>query len=242
MHLAASRTLLLCICLVGCSSAAGAQSAGYVAGALFADIRQFGGMTSQSPLLSDTSRDATGLGGSARVGTWVHPRWSLEVGVDLSSKTSTTERGPVIAIFPPVPPLELKSSASFASVTTMVGFHSPEGRRVRLGYRAGFSFVRARYTTEFPNFLLPPLFDDSVFADIGAISALFPRLSSLTIAPTSLTTIRNSGALILGIEAAIDLTSAIAVVPELRASTFSTAETGPGLFLIRPGVVVRWKF
>jgi hypothetical protein len=124
----------------------------------------------------------------------------------------------------------------------MVGFHSPEGRRVRLGYRAGFSFVRARYVTDFPNFPFPTFLEGSAFADIGIVSSPFPRSSSLTILPTTVTTMRNSGALTLGVEAAIDVTSAIAVVPELRASTLSVAEAGPGLFLIRPGVGMRWKF
>lgn len=68
-----------------------AQDTGYIAGAGFADIRLFGGTESRSPLFNeDASRDATGAGGSIRVGTWVHPRWTLEVGADVSSKTSTT--------------------------------------------------------------------------------------------------------------------------------------------------------
>ena len=248
MHLLVRCSLVLCtaVCLLVCASAASAQTIGYVGGTAFADIRQFGSISTRSPLLAeDGSRNTTAAGGSLRVGTWVHSRWTLEVGADLSSRTTSTTRGPVIAIFPPVPPLELKSSTSFASVTTMVGFHSPAGRRVRLGYRAGFSFVRATYINEFPSFTGLTIFDDGdpiawgFSGFTGLSSSDSPRVSSSV---TTVTTTRNSGALTLGVEAAIDLTAKISLVPELRASTFSTANSGPGVFLIRPGVGVRWKF
>jgi len=52
----------------------------------------------------------------------------------------------------------------------------------------------------------------------------------------------NTGALALGFESAIDLTRRLAVVPEVRALVFSAPNNGPGVFLIRPGVGVRWKF
>lgn len=225
-------------------STAFAQDTGYIAGAGFADIRLFGGTESRSPLFNeDASRDATGAGGSIRVGTWVHPRWTLEVGADVSSKTSTTVRGPVIAIFPPVPPLELKSSTSFVSVTTLVGFHSPAGRRVRLGYLAGFSFVRATYKNEYPSSSLAALLGGglSFLTFEGITIPTLPR-SSLTLPVSAFTDKRNAGALTLGFEAAIDLTPRIAIVPELRASTFSTSASGPSVFLVRPGISGRWKF
>ncbi len=46
--------------------------------------------------------------------------------------------------------------------------------------------------------------------------------------------------LVLGVEVAIDVVRHIAVVPELRAMTFSSVASGPGTFLIGPGVGVRW--
>jgi hypothetical protein len=206
---------------------ASAQTAGYIGGAVFADVRQFGGTIGQTPFVDDSmTQDATGVGGSVRVGTWLHPRWSLEAGLDLSSKTTHSFKGPVIAIFPPVPAVELKSSTGYTSVTTLLGFHSPEGRRVRLGYRAGFSFVRETLETDFPDFR-------SSLAGV-------PR-STLAVPTTSLTSKRNAGALTLGFDAAIDVTPRLAVVPEVRASTFSIG-AGPTVFLIRPGLSARWKF
>src|SRR5688572_22501321 len=199
-----SLVMFVALCLLACAGSASAQSVGYVAGSAFADIRQFGSTSTRTELpVEDVSRNATGVGGSIRAGTWLHPRWTIEVGADLSSKTSTTVRGPVIAIFPPVPPLEFTSSTSFASVTTMVGFHSPEGRRVRLGYLAGFSFVRVTYTTEFPSLPLGTIFDDDDFSlsFFEFRPASIPR-ASLLLPPTTVVTTRNSGALALGIEAA----------------------------------------
>ena len=227
-------------------SAALAQDSGYIAAAGFADIRLFGGTTSPSPLYNDdASRAATGAGGSIRVGTWVHPRWTLEVGADVTSQTTTTTRGPVIAIYPPVPPFEIKSSTSFVSVTTLVGFHSPAGRRVRLGYLAGFSFVRATYKNQYPSSSLAALIGGptsiSAFSFDGITIPTFPR-SSLTLPAYAFTEKRNAGALTLGFEAAIDLTRRIAIVPELRASTFAAPASGPSVFLVRPGVSGRWKF
>jgi hypothetical protein len=67
-----------------------------------------------------------------------------------------------------------------------------------------------------------------------------PR-STLAVPTTSLTSKRNAGALTLGFDAAIDVTPRLAVVPEVRASTFSIG-AGPTVFLIRPGLSARWKF
>lgn len=236
--------------ILACSAAASAQDAGYVSGTAFADIRQFGGQTNRTTIFGDeASQDATGVGGSLRIGTWVHPRWTLEVGADVTSRTRQTVTGPVIAIFPPVPPLELKTSTRFMGVTTMVGFHSPAGRRVRFGYLAGFSFMRTTYTTEISGIGLPAfLFEQlglpygSVTASIGPITSP-ARSSSLTLPASAIKSTRNSGALTLGFEAAINVTQKFAVVPEIRASTFSTSAAGSdGVFLIRPGVGVRWGF
>ena len=242
------RTALGVMFVVACSATASAQDAGYVAGAAFADIRQFGGPANRtSPFGDEFSQDATGVGGSIRIGTWVHPRWTLEAGADVTSRTSQTATGPVIAIYPPVPPLELKTSTRFVSVSTMVGFHSPAGRRVRFGYLAGFSFMRTTYTTEVSGIGLPAFVFEQLglpYAEFSLGSANSPiRLPSLTLPSSALKSTRNSGALTLGFEAAINVTERIAVVPEIRATTFSTSPAGTdGVFLIRPGVGVRWGF
>src|SRR5215216_310936 len=177
------RVILGFISLLLCAATASAQTAGYVGGSVFADIREFGS-TGAVPYYGDQfSLDSTGLGGGLRIGTFLHPRWSLELAAEASSKTTVDLDDAVrILIFPP-PILDFRASARFVTVTTTVGFHPPATGRVKLGYRAGFSFVSA-----------------------------------------------------------IDLTPRIAVVPEVRALVFSAPNNGPGVFLIRPGVGVKWKF
>jgi hypothetical protein len=238
MHPAATCTRVafgVATLLIG-SATASAQTVGYVAATAFADIRQFGSTSSRAVIPGDDfSMDATGLGGSVRVGTWLHPRWTLEVGADVGSKTTVDFENPIIIqIFPPPTPLNLKSSSRFVTVSTMVGFHPPAVGRLRLGYLAGFSFVRATYKTDFPGLAIPASIVDGVFASLPIVPPRFNR--------ATLTQKHNTGALALGFEAAIDLSTKIAVVPELRALTFSTPGAGPGVFLIRPGVGVRWKF
>src|SRR4026208_1551999 len=77
--------VLVCVC----SRAASAQPAGYVAGSVFADLREFGS-TSTVPYYGDQfSLDATGIGGGIRVGTFLHPRWSLELSAEVASRTTT---------------------------------------------------------------------------------------------------------------------------------------------------------
>src|SRR6187431_174145 len=71
-----------------CSRSAFAQPAGYVAGSVFADMREFGS-TSAVPYYGDQfSLDATGIGGGLRVGTFLHPRWSLELSAEVASRTT----------------------------------------------------------------------------------------------------------------------------------------------------------
>jgi hypothetical protein len=232
------------------ASRAWAQDSGYVAASGFAEIRQFG--SSAIPYLlvpSDgSSLDTTGAGGGLRVGTFLHRRWSLELSADAGSRTEIEVENPVvILIFPPPPRSFVRASTSFLTVGTLVGFHPPAiGRRVRLAYRAGFSFVRGTYKTNYPNFIYP--------AALGSISALpttggLPTYSQLDsifaparIAALQTTQKHNAAGLTLGFDAAIDMTRGLALVPEVRAFVFSTPGNGPTAFLFRPGVGIRWKF
>src|SRR5215216_568938 len=149
------RVILGFISLLLCAATASAQTAGYVGGSVFADIREFGS-TGAVPYYGDQfSLDSTGLGGGLRIGTFLHPRWSLELAAEASSKTTVDLDDAVrILIFPP-PILDFRASARFVTVTTTVGFHPPATGRVKLGYRAGFTFVRAIYKSDYPSFALP---------------------------------------------------------------------------------------
>ena len=230
---------ILTLILIGTAASAQAQEGIYVQGSVFADIREFGSSSSTIVDLDDgSSLNATGAGGSIRVGTWLHRRWTIETGLDLSTRTTNEFRNPyILAIFPPrTAPLDLKASTSFASVTTMLGFHQ-RADSVRLGYRAGFSFLRATYRTDFPDVV--PLTSILTSLPSGLLTTLLPTVPSRLDSAT-LTRTENNGALVLGFEAAIEIGDNLAVVPELRAFAFSTS--GQGTFLIRPGVGARWTF
>jgi hypothetical protein len=232
--------------------AASAQPAGYVTVSGFGDIRQISNSTTFSPYGSgaDSSLDATGAGGGVRVGTFLHSRWSLELGLDVATKETIDIEDPfVILIYPPVPRTSRKSSTSFLNVSTTVGFHPPPIGRVRLGYRAGFAFVKGTYTSEYPIYVLPTDFfsgtgltgfDFGRGPSAGIGSFVFEAVGSQR-APTAMQT-HNAGALTMAFDAAVDLTNRLSLVPEIRALAFSTPGAGAGVFLIRPGVGVRWNF
>jgi hypothetical protein len=112
---------------------AAAQDHGYVQASVFADTRQFGSATTTSGLVTEPfSRDATGIGGSLRVGTWLHPHWTLEAGVDADSRTTVDLDNPFdLPLFPSrLLPFDMKSSSRFTTVATLVGFHQQATRRL----------------------------------------------------------------------------------------------------------------
>lgn len=227
---------LVVLCgLVGTVSAS-AQSRVYAGGAIVADIREVGDVNQEGSFVGDfSSRDATGVGGSFRVGTWLHPRWTLELGLDIATRTTTERESDfIIAIFPPPPPLNFKASSDFTTVTAMVGFHQPISARVQLGYRAGFAFVRSTSTLEvgipgFPRILAQPAGVLSTTNSSSSLDLQAPAVSQTT----------NSGAAALGMEAAIALTPRLSIVPELRALVVNAPSN---VFLIRPAAGVRWSF
>lgn len=233
------RSVLTLVFFFSAVISASAQEGIYVQGSAFADIREFGSSSATIVGLDDeSSLDAIGAGGSIRVGTWLHRRWTIEAGLDLTTRTTNDFRNPyILAIFPPgLAPLDLSASTSFASVTTMLGFHQ-RADAVRLGYRAGFSFMRATYRTEFPDLAVP--LSTAGREPFALLSALLPTIP-IRLDSTTLTRTENNGALALGFEAAIEIADNLSVVPELRALAFSTS--GRGTFLIRPGVGARWTF
>lgn len=232
------------------ASAQPPASSVYVAGALFGDIREFGDVNQEGSFgLGDLgSRDAAGIGGSFRVGTWLHPRWTLELGLDIATRTTIErESDVVIAIYPPPPPISFKASSDFTTVSTMVGFHQPVSGRIQMGYLGGFAFVRSTSTLDmrvpgFPRVLaatgtlyaIPNASNVASLAFSGSSSSGNLDLQAPAISQTT-----NSGALILGVEAAISLTQRLAIVPELRALVITRPSDA---FLIRPAVGARWNF
>jgi hypothetical protein len=227
--------------------AAAAQDAGYVTVGGFADIKRFG--TTNGPYYYSTpdqklSLDGTGAGGSVRVGTLLIPHLSLELSIDVGASTKGNLPDPyrLLAIPQLIRTPQLKTSTTFAAVSTIVGFHPAPHGRVRLGYLGGLSFVRGTYKSDYPSYGVPvPLF--TVGSPTGVGSAPVPvAFPPPTVTVSTLTQRDNKLGVVLGFEAAIDLTKHLAVVPDIRALTFSAPNAGPRIFLIRPGVSVRWSF
>ena len=224
------------------ASAASAQTGFYVSGGAFADIREFGSFESTGRLFRATDNSAIGSGGWLRAGGWLHPRWTLELGIEASSTTQVeTTDDVIIQIFPPpTGQFDLEATTKFTSATVAVGYHPPAMKKVRLGYLAGFGFIHARHTDEYLDSPSISIGSDFSFGLSGSIAGV-PVTPALRFTEVTRVTTQNIGAFVLGFEAAFDVADHVAVVSELRASTFSSV-AGPGTFLLRPGVGVRWTF
>ena len=229
-----------------------AQSANYIGGAGFADVKFFGSSgATYYPASEEPSLNTTGAGGGLRAGTFLHSRVSLELAVDAGTRTRTTYDYPIsiLAIYPQPPALQIRASTQFTTFTAAVGYHPPAHGRVRLGYLAGLSFVRATYTSDLPGYVLPATtFEQNRASYIqvsssGSLSSPVPiSLPTAIYVPRPVTRHDLTGGTMLGFEAAVMLGKRVAIVPEVRAVMFAQPNDGPGVFLIRPGVSVRWGF
>lgn len=233
-------------------SAQSAPSANYVGGAGFADVKLFGasGLTYYPPG-GEPSLNKIGAGGGLRIGTFLHSKVSLEFAVDAGTATRTTYGYPVVilAIYPPLPSRQLRESTQFITFTTIVGYHPAAHGRVRLGYLAGLSFVRATYTSDLPGYVLPAAtFEQGQLSYIpvstsGSVGSPVPiSIPTSIYNPQPVTRHDLTGGTMLGFEAAVQLGKRLAIVPEVRAVMFKQPNAGPGVFLIRPGIGVRWGF
>ena len=216
-----------------------AQSSAYVAGAAFADIREFG--SSRDAVyygVTDDSASGAAAGGGLKIGTFLHPRVSLEMSVDVAAKKTVDISDPylILATYPVGLAPDLKASAEFLTVGATLGYHPPTNRRVHFGYRGGVAFIRGVYQTPYPGYY-------ALAAVTSSIALPPPYPTTIYPPPFTMVTERQlSAGLTLGMEAAVDVTKRIAVVPEIRLTTFSRPYDGPTVFLIRPGVGVRWTF
>jgi hypothetical protein len=223
-----------------------AQPAAYITGSAFADIKRFSSSNGINYYGNDGqqfSLDGTGAGGGVRIGTFLNPRWSLEIAGDVGPRTRSNLPDPYRILAIPVPVIrQLKVSTKFVTVSPTIAFHPAAHGPVRLGYLAGLSLIRETYKSDYPSYGVPvPLFSrasSALGAGIGS-PVIFPPPPFVVRAVTQKT---NATGVIFGFEAAVDLASHIAVAPEIRVVAFSTPNSGPGVFLIRPGIGVRWNF
>ena len=219
---------------------ASAQSAVYVTGTGFADLKSFSETESDpSPGQDDSGLDGTAAGGGLRIGTFLHPRWSLELAIDVGGKTDGP--APYAIILTDLPSSsrisELKDSVRFLTISGVVGFHPAPHGRFHLGYFFGFSFVRSTFKSQYPDYYTLAAGGSGGTGTIVRPTIFPPPVFNVE----TITFVDNTSAAILGFEAAVDLGKHFALVPEIRALAFSPGN-GAGVFLIRPGVGLRWNF
>jgi hypothetical protein len=211
------RTLVLVLLTaLGGVSPVSAQSHVFLTGDVFADLKRF---SSTSDGTSPLNGNAVGGGGS--VGVIVADRWSLELALEPASSTTRTTPIPIRILLPTpitVVPSRLQSETTtrLFAASTLFGYHWASGHRVRPGVMGGLTFLHAR-RRETTIALVPPIaLPSTVLTD-------------------------NVPAATVGAEVALQLTSHLEAVPEIRAHTFSLSG-GPAGFSLRPGGAVRWTF
>lgn len=242
------RHLTSAVLLTLVAAAASAQSGFYVGGAAVADVRRFDTVQLDPRVLAGIadplSRDGVAAGGGIRIGTYLHPLWSLEVAVDAGGRSTNAFANPLASLPTRSSTLrlpELSNSTSFATVNTLVGFHPQKTGRVRLGYLGGVAFVRGTYETTIPSFggftwsSIDGSFVDGAFTGIASRTPTFPSTEKTTLRQT-----HNAVGVVVGFDAAVDMTNRLAFVPGIRTIVFSN--WGQTVFLIRPEVGARWTF
>ncbi len=188
-----------------------AQTRAFVTADVFADLKRFSGDPSTNVL------DGDAAGGGVRVGTFLTPQWSVELGVDLGRSTTALLDTPTTAIKGAPPPLRQTRTVNRLTATSVVVAFHTSGARVQLGYIGGLTLLHVVRRTD---------------TLVGGV-AQKTRVRDM---------IDNVPAATLGMEARIAVGKHFGVVPEVRALAFSLSGTGPSGFAIRPGVAARWNF
>jgi hypothetical protein len=212
---------------------------------MFADLKRF----SSNSGVPTFNGDAIGGGGSA--GVIVAERWSIALTLDQGTTTSKTTPIPIgvlaVRIDVPLSRFQSQTTNRVFAASVLLGYHAESGHRIRPGVVGGLTFVhvRRRYNTIGPVPLVSGAAAPSSFAyftpggTLAPGSVSLPVASSLVVRPIEV--IDNVPAATVGAEAAIELTSHLAAVPEVRAHAFSLSN-GPSGFAIRPGIALRWTF
>lgn len=235
-----ARAIAIVAVLAASVHEASAQSGTYISGIALADIKQFDSVEYDPRVLAlssiGNSPNGTAAGGGIRVGTFLHPKLSVELGVEAESRTTKNFPNPYELMATRSSTLRLpetSQSTTFVTVNTVVGFHPPKAGRFQLGYLGGFSIVRGTYRSTTPDFRILPA--GRALSSIGPTIFPPPDFSA-----TTLRRIDTAAGGLLGFEAAIDLTSRLTLVPGIRTIIFSNV--GQSVFLIRPEVGARWSF
>jgi len=165
-------------------------------------------------------------GGAVGVGTFLTSDVSLRMEVAFpagTSAASTSSIPPLIDLPIDLPVASLiainSATTSLRSVSTMVlaAYHMKPAGRLRVAYLGGVSFERLRTNVV-----------------TTTTSAGLPPLIPTRVVRVDTTTIGYNTAIALGMDAAVELGTHVALVPQVRVVALG------GFIGIRPGVAVRW--
>ena len=234
------RSLVLCFVLFALARPARAQMRIYVSGDLFAEAPKFS-RTLTSPDNFGTSDstvppDGVAVGGGGRIGAFLSPEWSVELGVDIGQKfdnrRTTTITG-VVGITPvPTPQLFTSETTNrYSATSVLLGYHPPAHGRVHAGFRGGLSFMHRT-----ASYLSPTVSESSAFLP-GTTSSPPQPVTILTVISNEYDSTLNVLTATVGAEAAVDVSDHFAIVPEIRVHA-----GGIGAILVRPGVSARWRW
>jgi hypothetical protein len=183
----------------------------FVGASVFSEIKRFSGEPGEALL------DGNAVGAGLVVGTAIHPRWDVQLGVDMPRETSTS-RDRTVTLGKISYTLHSITNNRTLSVAALVRLRGRRVGRVQFGYLAGISFIRLRR-------------DAFTTAPEGTPSGLIPR-------PVSF--IDYSAAPTLGFDARIVLSEHFSLLPGLHA-TIVNFEPDTGI-LLWPRVGIRWRF
>jgi hypothetical protein len=210
-----SRFAYVALALMATAVTAAAQAPvverAYATVGLFGDVKRFSGDPTENTL------DGQAAGGAVAIGTFIGSRWDLQLGLDASG-FSRTQHPRDITLQRETITLTSVAENQALSVATLLRFRASSHGRVRLGYLGGLTFVRLHrkfHTT----------------APTGTPSALIPKPDER---------VDYSAAPTVGIDARIELTQHLSLVPGLHACVFRLFDES-GL-LVRPRIGLRWAF
>lgn len=215
------RFLVGLVILLGNSVAAMAQSEApplFVTGAFFSGIERLSHQKTTEPLSFEVDLSGTTTGGSVAVGTFLSPRWSLQLEFAFPSALDTSFTPP-LPPGTPAPPftqhVQLESRRKTGAI--LVGYRTPRRRRVSAEYLGGIAFVQERQRT------------------VTEITAVVPIPFPLP-RRTDAELVNYRGAATAGFDVDVAIASGLSVVPQIRALVFV------GALSVAPGVGLRWSF
>lgn len=206
---------LACVAVLSTGGAAYAQerpaAGAYVSGGVIGDIKRFSGD------VEDRVLDGEAIGATIVVGTALHPRWDLQLGVDVPRFTTTSRER--IVTFQRMPiALQSITENRMLSVAALVRLRGVRRGRLQLGYLGGLSIVRFQrnFHTDAPE---------------GTPAGLIPKPDA---------SVAYAAAPTLGVDARIDLSARLSLVPALHTTLFRVPnESG---IMLRPRLSLRWTF